>query len=322
MALRRHHDPLRKSSWIRRRACSSSLTSFSDDGSFTQSDESAIFNAARISDDGGDYHQAHLATANESLLIDEADTNNILLPDDAAVPWNDPRFPKDGCRRRRRKARLHSDLLAHSLSADDEVQLLGSRSMELGGFDDQLRRTVSFMNREEYYYDHESASPTTTTPTTTSTYLRAIQPLLPSYPPLTKSPTPPGLPSFGTLEAKALASQFLVRPSQHDLRARRKHDDRQLLLLQLQDGHASGRGQVRGRRRRRLLQRLFGSRLHVAPLANEVAVRGIGRADDGTVVQGYFPHRNTTTSGYGIVDVNHGRRQRIGPLKNTGRSRL
>lgn len=102
-----------------------------------------------------------------------------------------------------------------------------------------------------------------------------VSPVLPKYPPPVRSPTPPGLPSFGTREAVCYSAQFLVQSSSVDG----------------QQGHVYNASYGQS------LRRFFGFSSTVSPPSSEHMVHGIGRAEDGTVVQGRFPYRQ---SGHGM----------------------
>lgn len=106
----------------------------------------------------------------------------------------------------------------------------------------------------------------------------AVTTVQPSHPPPTRQPTPPGLPSFNTPEAVLCSAQFLVG----------------------QNGRHHRRGQP-GETQRAVsygdtLRRFFGLSPPTEPGANTFPAVGIGRAEDGTIVQGRFPYRQ---SGHG-----------------------
>ncbi|KAJ5606087.1 hypothetical protein N7510_008868 [Penicillium lagena] len=118
----------------------------------------------------------------------------------------------------------------------------------------------------------------------------AVAPAEPRYPPPVRAPTPPGVPSFGSPEAIRTSAQFLTR--QRDTGA----------------GFSASRG-GRGADGHRVLsygdtlRHFFGlsppspvSPQHPHPI-NVHSVAGIGRAEDGTIVQGQFPFRQ---SGHGV----------------------
>ncbi|KAJ5504286.1 hypothetical protein N7463_007160 [Penicillium fimorum] len=109
----------------------------------------------------------------------------------------------------------------------------------------------------------------------------------PQYPPPERTPTPPGLPSFGTSEAMSYSARFMLP------------DNRARSPATMQCGGPDG-GQSSSSYGD-TLRRFFGWSSS-ASHAGGISVGNIGRADDGTLVQGRFPHRQ---SGHGM---NIGRR--------------
>ncbi|KAJ5961971.1 hypothetical protein N7501_006912 [Penicillium viridicatum] len=109
----------------------------------------------------------------------------------------------------------------------------------------------------------------------------AVKTIQPPYPPPERTPTPPGLPSFGTSEAMSVSARFMIP------------DNIARSPANLQGGGPAG-GQ-RSSSYGDTLRRLFG----FPPSASHggLSVNGIGRAEDGTIVQGRFPHRQ---SGHGM----------------------
>lgn len=107
----------------------------------------------------------------------------------------------------------------------------------------------------------------------------AVTTAQPSYPPPERQPTPPGLPSFNTPEAVYCSAQFLVGPNG------RPHHHRGL----------PGEGQ-RAASYGDTVRRFFGLSPPIEPGANTFPAVGIGRPEDGTIVQGRFPYRQ---SGHG-----------------------
>ncbi|PLN85233.1 hypothetical protein BDW42DRAFT_191070 [Aspergillus taichungensis] len=110
-----------------------------------------------------------------------------------------------------------------------------------------------------------------------------VSPVQPRYPPPMRPATPPGLPSFGTPEAIRYATQYAVRSAPSHRQTQR------------------GDQAPTNRRRRRAasygewLRRLFGSSA-AAQTRPSLQLRQLARAEDGTIVQGRFPYRN---SGHG-----------------------
>ncbi|KAJ5202635.1 hypothetical protein N7449_004714 [Penicillium cf. viridicatum] len=109
----------------------------------------------------------------------------------------------------------------------------------------------------------------------------AVKTVQPPYPPLERTPTPPGLPSFGTSEAMSVSARFMIPDN-----------------IARSPANLQGNGPAGGQRTSSYgdtLRRLFG----LPPSASHagLSVNGIGRAEDGTLVQGRFPHRQ---SGHGM----------------------
>jgi len=109
----------------------------------------------------------------------------------------------------------------------------------------------------------------------------AVSTVRPQYPPPERWPTPPGLPSFNTPEAVYCSAQFLVGQNG----GRRIPGDGQ-------QPHSYGEA----------LLRFLGLSPSNGPGPGGLSVVGIGRAEDGTIVQGRFPYRQ---SGHGTNLARH-----------------
>ncbi|KAJ5304981.1 uncharacterized protein N7443_004641 [Penicillium atrosanguineum] len=107
----------------------------------------------------------------------------------------------------------------------------------------------------------------------------AVSTVWPQYPPPERQPTPPGLPSFNTPEAVYCSAHFLVGDNG------RRHSC-----------GTQGNGQQTHSYGDALL-RFFGLSPSTEIAPGGLSMTGIGRADDGTIVQGRFPYRQ---SGHGI----------------------
>ncbi|KAL1965064.1 hypothetical protein VTN77DRAFT_6124 [Rasamsonia byssochlamydoides] len=113
-----------------------------------------------------------------------------------------------------------------------------------------------------------------------------VLPTQPAYPPPVRSPTPPGLPSFGSIEALTYSPRFTIESSPTSQAGQRQR--------------SPGDGIFRRRSHGGALRRLFG-----APSPSEspsgspsrLPIHAIARADDGTAVRGRFPYRQ---SGHGV----------------------
>ena len=313
--------PPRKTEYIRRtsdRRVNSNSFSY-------QSDESSIFNALRISsstnDNDNDRTQAQ--GHDPDPMLDESESQHLYaiivmpLSSDPEIMPRSTRTLRLGRRayavsedqtsstqtqtRTHRASCLMTNNKCFSPSSTNST---GNTSRKLEEFIRLQRRRALSQNDVDNYLRQLICnwSKHTTTATTMSPVVR---PLLPSHPPFVRSPTPPGLPTYGTKEAIYLASQFLVPPSRQDIRARRRADTHMHMGMKKQHSYMHR------------LSRLFGlsdssSSTTTPPLSNESAVRGIGKADDGSIVQGFFPYRN---SGHGI---NLRRRLDDHPFHNIG----
>ncbi|KAF3389224.1 hypothetical protein F1880_004084 [Penicillium rolfsii] len=107
----------------------------------------------------------------------------------------------------------------------------------------------------------------------------AVVPNQPRYSPPERRPTPPGLPSFNTPEAVQVSAQFLTE--QHGGRFYAQHN-----AAGAEQGSSSY-----GTTFRRLLG--LPSSVDGRGNTNTHSVVGIGRADDGTIVYGRFPYRQS-----------------------------
>lgn len=108
----------------------------------------------------------------------------------------------------------------------------------------------------------------------------AVKTVRPPYEPPKRSPTPPGLPSFNTPEAVYCSSQFLLGQRGQNGHRRGIPGDRQ---------RATSYGDT--------FRRFFGLSPSTGVGPGSLSPVGIGRAEDGTIVQGRFPYRQ---SGHGI----------------------
>ncbi|PKY02569.1 hypothetical protein P168DRAFT_283340 [Aspergillus campestris IBT 28561] len=107
-----------------------------------------------------------------------------------------------------------------------------------------------------------------------------VSPAQPKYPPPVRPATPPGLPSFGTPEAMCFATQYAVRSAPSHRQGRRG------------DQPSTGRRRRRAASYGEWLRRLFGSSAAVQTRPN-LQLGQLARAEDGTIVQGRFPYRNS-----------------------------
>ena len=169
-----------------------------------------------------------------------------------------------------RQPRKSASLTNHSTSEIDRIQTLTRKTLSL---DDAGR--------------NERA------PTWTRSLISPVSPLRPKYPPPTRSPTPPGLPSFGSRQAADYARGFLGHSptSPPNERPPREYPDQ----LPRQDSDDSRRGSY-GERIQNFFRQIFAANAQVNNQSRGPTVSPIGRAVDGTAVQGRFPYRH---SGHG-----------------------
>ncbi|GAD97080.1 predicted protein [Paecilomyces variotii No. 5] len=106
----------------------------------------------------------------------------------------------------------------------------------------------------------------------------------PIYPPPTRSPTPPGLPSFGTQEALFCASRFAIQPPIPGPSG-------------AGDGRRNSYDSSLSGSYSEAFRRLFGFSPPLEPCPPRLPLHAIARAEDGTAVRGRFPIRQ---SGHGM----------------------
>lgn len=111
-----------------------------------------------------------------------------------------------------------------------------------------------------------------------------VFPTEPVYPPPARSPTPPGLPSFGSIEALNYSSRFTIESSATSQGRQRQRSP------------GSTEGFFRRRSQGGALRRFLGA-LPPSGSSTTLPMHAIARADDGTAVRGRFPYRQ---SGHGV----------------------
>lgn len=119
--------------------------------------------------------------------------------------------------------------------------------------------------------------------------ISSASPMVPKYPPPVRVPTPPGLPSFGSPEAICYSAQFLSQPSPQDPPNEQRLRDTVNRIIPGRGGDSHS-----GRSYGDTLRRLFGFAHSPPPPAAPPTSPVIGRAEDGTVVQGRFPYRQSS----------------------------
>ncbi|EAW10578.1 uncharacterized protein ACLA_050500 [Aspergillus clavatus NRRL 1] len=123
--------------------------------------------------------------------------------------------------------------------------------------------------------------------------LSPVRPAIPKFPPPVRSPTPPGLPTFGTQEAMCYSTQFFVRSFARGGQSQRGHP------LPPDARAVNGIGTSYRETLRRLIG--FSSPTPTPPLRKPIPII---RAEDGTAVLGRFPYRQ---SGHAHCDVDQER---------------
>lgn len=135
--------------------------------------------------------------------------------------------------------------------------------------------------------------------------LSPVLPIQPTHPPPVRSPTPPGLPSFGTVEALRYSSLFITEPSSPTHGTRRQRHPPHV------ESDARRNSQESTRSRTALLRRIFGAPSQPEYPPTQTPLSAIARAQDGTAVRGRFPTRQ---SGHGVDLSRHPFHQRASPL--------
>lgn len=124
-------------------------------------------------------------------------------------------------------------------------------------------------------------------------------PVPPKFPPPVRQPTPPGLPSFGTQEAVCYSTQFQSQPTVPDTPNEQRLRDTVNRMIPGRGGADANRTRSYGGSLRRLFRL---SPTSVPEPSTQPAAPRIGRAEDGTAVQGRFPYRQ---SGHGMNAARH-----------------
>ncbi|PYH45305.1 uncharacterized protein BP01DRAFT_382747 [Aspergillus saccharolyticus JOP 1030-1] len=125
-------------------------------------------------------------------------------------------------------------------------------------------------------------------------YEWSANPVYPSYPPPVRSPTPPGLPTFGTPEAVNYSSRFHVQSATISNGQNQQHT----AASSSRSYHSGGGGASERTRTASYgdkIRKIF--RFSSTPPQPQRLVPAVARAEDGTAVQGRFPYRQ---SGHGV----------------------
>lgn len=178
--------------------------------------------------------------------------------------------------------------LHQPLRADRRLELLSEQQN-----DSTLRRSHSRSSGRKAFSLND-VDDNSRVPLWPESLMSPVQPVFPKDPPPARSPTPPGLPSFGTQEAVCYSAQFLAGYTSRDGQGRRRTQISANARAQGHDRNGN-RTASYGQSLRRLFHLPSSSTTAYPP--SERDIRGIGRAENGTAVLGRFPHRQ---SGHGV----------------------
>ncbi|KAN0071341.1 hypothetical protein V8E54_010772 [Elaphomyces granulatus] len=268
------------------------------------SDHSSIYDAARESlvlEDNG--QACYQTVTNDSTARDEVSpaVGFSVLPDPILLPpW--------------RKAPVNALATITEQSSTSTLRHSGSASQFVGsirGGDLRRRRSCessvaassdSWRRKAASFNDIDGGF-------RTRHWLRSdlspVLPTQPAHPPPVRSPTPPGLPSFGTVEALRYSSLFMEPSSAHGVRRQRHPPHVE------SDGRRSSQESTRSASHRTALRRIFGVPPQPESRPIQTPLSAIARAQDGTAVRGRFPNRQ---SGHGVDLSRHPFHQRALPL--------
>lgn len=254
------------------------------------SEESSIYNAARASLSAEEELNQNVDSNNQpkEVLDSELAANMAMfvsLKQDEPVSqvpwpthsasWSAPKRPMSPWRRLHL---LSENLTSSKLSrANSDLFIPTGTISKLDGAGQ--RKTLSLNDA-----DNSSRQPRWP-----ANLMSPASPILPKYPPPVRVPTPPGLPSFGSPEAICYSAQFLSQP-----RAQDPPNEQRLreTVNRIIPGRGGDSRSVRSYGDS--IRRLFGFAHPPPPPPPAPSVSPIGRADDGTAVQGRFPYRQSS----------------------------
>jgi hypothetical protein len=261
----------------RRRHDSDSISAYDnpDSSESVLSDERSIYNAIRVTTPNESSPRFYASLLNENPVHEQGLAVNMarFVPTDS----QDDHTPINAAVRRGRRQRIIGKLGNHTKLLSDQYWQATHRSRpDLSGTT-SVPDSHQSLRRKALSLDDGSVR----RPRWPGSLGPAVTTVQPRYPPPERTPTPPGLPSFGTSEAMNISQRFMIPAN-----SARSHAN-------LQGGGPAGQ---RGGSYSDTLRRLFGLPSS-ASHASGISVNGIGRAEDGTLVQGRFPHRQ---SGHGM----------------------
>ncbi|KAJ5972241.1 uncharacterized protein N7479_002159 [Penicillium vulpinum] len=236
------------------------------------SDERSIYNAIRVTTPNDSSPRFYASLSHENPVHEQDLAINMAR----FVPTNlqDDHTPTNVPARRGRRQRMVGKLGNHTKLLSDQYWQATHRSGPAFCRMTSIPGSSRSLHRKAVSLGADSSMRRPRWPGNLGPAVTTVQP---RYPPPERTPTPPGLPSFGTSEAMCYSARFMIPDNGAALQC------------------GSGSGQ-RASSYGDTLRRLFGwpsSTSH----AGGISVNGIGRAEDGTVVQGRFPHRQ---SGHGM----------------------
>ncbi|KAJ5810149.1 uncharacterized protein N7503_002367 [Penicillium pulvis] len=248
------------------------------------SDEKSIFNAVRVSTPNEDSRPYEIP-----YIMERGRAANMarLIPPGSQGSSQDSHSATQ--HRRLFKSRQRADQLGwrNQLFSDNgayHTSQLGLSPLNEGDYlpesaGNQHRKAMSL----DAVDDHSSNSPRKHPCWPGSGMPTAVRTVQPTYPPPERLPTPPGLPSFNTPEAMYCSAQFLIgHNGPRGLPSHRPHG------VSATGQRSSSYGDA--------FRRFLGLQPTVETDPVVSGSIGIGRAPDGTIVQGRFPQRQ---SGHG-----------------------
>ncbi|PWY87594.1 hypothetical protein BO70DRAFT_427515 [Aspergillus heteromorphus CBS 117.55] len=254
------------------------------------SEESSIFNAPRTNSGAEDTGQKFGPDTGAHGSLDSRIVANMAMfiplapeaPDPSQRPNREPKYLTE---QKTQSSGWHPQLAPDSrvLSTDEGKAIVLSSPP-----DESLKRSLFDALRLQKAASLNDADDTGRIFKWPGSLDSPVSPVLPTYPPPVRAPTPPGLPSFGTREAIYYSAQYPVHSATASGHTQQPDSSR-----------SPGRRGIHGTRTgsygealRRLLS--FPSSPPTQPRRQTYAV---ARAADGTAVQGRFPYRQ---SGHGM----------------------
>ncbi|KAJ5595329.1 uncharacterized protein N7459_001537 [Penicillium hispanicum] len=264
---------------VRDSTCPSPSRETPDSFESAYSDERSIFNAIQVPTPKSDPH-SHEITYHMSPVLEEGLAANMamFIPASSSQDGHSSTLFRHYRRAGQREGKVWwRNLMLSDQGSQRTQQPASSPSSETVAIPENApnrhRKAVSLST-----FDGKGLAPSWPGPLPP-----AVTTLQPHFPPPERAPTPPGLPSFNTPEAIHYSAQFLAVGN-----GGRSSVTSHLTSATATAPRATSYGDV--------LRRFFGLSPSNEP-NNSRSVVGIGRAEDGTIVQGRFPVRQ---SGHGV----------------------